>query len=303
MLEQEGHGLVKPFLWFLHNGLMAGDPRRILYIALIAGCLGLTVLHLAGQRKRQVTRAMVLVSIGAILSITAGLHQPDIFRLSTSTIIGLMPLLAALEQFALARVVSLVALALLVPTMLTKSEGVRSLPPPDRVAAAQVVTMPAMFRGQRWLPDEVRFYQEAENAFAALADNSLCAFRFHINGSSDTLLAALSPFRKFSLMPMSVWPDDPKARVFSTLRPDLDFASKVAVATDLVVLREVMDGQPYVRLPERFQVFRRIPMPARSHAKGHTHDLEMLVPTECLPAEPDGAQPPGDTASNPGRSG
>lgn len=280
-----GLGAIKPLFWYLRAGVFRLEPRTCLIALMIAASAAALALHFLGLVRRVLSRELALVASASLLLLSATLPSPpEVFRIATGSIVGLIPLFALFRAGRVDRIAFVFFLGALIPTLPNKDGSNFVVRAVQRNQAVEVGT-PGVLAGQRWQIAQAQYYRDIMSIFTDLEGNPHCRFRYHYNATSDAFIAVISPFERLQLFPM--FTGRPEATAPNTAPQgtlDLAFASKLT-DRDLVLIRQVNPDGASLEAPPGFAPFRRVTSPPGDFYGNVADAIEFLVPADCLGPE------------------
>jgi len=251
----------------------------------IAVNLCLIILMVTRRKPSYLTPGVAKIAFAALLLLSSSVHLADIFRLATSSVIGVITFYVVLNHYKQANRVFIVVLGALDSILIWFNSGNYFLPSLDAVKSAQVVATPSFFKGQRWPEHVIQYYQNIDSDLKNL-ENSRCDIAFRYNYTYDAFLQLLSPFAQYQTAPFGAASKgiNDTTNGINALRPDFDLRKKIDAASDIILFLHLpeKDFASY-KPPAGFSVYSHYAMPASTwngFPEGNT--LLILVPRICL---------------------
>jgi hypothetical protein len=140
------------------------------------------------------------IAIAALALLAGALHLTEIFRIATGSIIGIVVLFYLLNKIKMDSIIFYIVIFLLAFNFTNPVSGNYSFPKTEVREKAVVVTDPAIFKNQKWLPEINNYYASISHDIERLQSLD-CGLKFHVNNTMDTFLHVLSPFKNYSITP------------------------------------------------------------------------------------------------------
>lgn len=277
-----GLGIAKPLLRQIANGVLRLDVRWILIAAMLVANAVVLILFLIRWRAQTIPATSAKLAIFSLLLVSSALHLPELFRIATGSVAGLVNLYLLLKLIKVEKIafVGLAAAMLVTIAPVDSGEDFSTtnyfFPSREIIRRAGEVTEPKFFRGQRWDEEARSFYANIEHDLADIARR--CDLHFHYNYTYDTFLQILSPFAQYQLAPFFT------ETQMSALRKDLDRDAKIREHKDLVIFQQTPNSSvsSFVA-PTGFSVYKHYKTP-RTNFLYRDNALLILVPTDCFSA-------------------
>ncbi|MFY9138685.1 hypothetical protein [Zwartia sp.] len=220
------------------------------------------------------TSILSLVCVGQIL------HLPEIFRVATGSIIGLIIVYVLLKKIKLDHVffilTSIIFIFVLPPT--TVESGNYFVPSKETISNAKMVREPAIFKYQLWPEPVTEYYTQLSNDMASIK-NLNCGVKYHFNYSIDVFLHVISPFKKYQVLPF----DNPLMHpAYEMIRPDILPIEEKQKDLDVMILRLFPNEEveSFVA-PAGYFIYKKYLTPSMTFIPVD-HTLMLMVPETCL---------------------
>ena len=265
--------LVDLLIHFFTRAISLDFRWMILGVVIIVN-LYIAALMITRRKPAYFTPEVALIAIATLLLLSSSLHIPEVFRLATGSIIGVITLYVVLAHFKLATQSFIYILFTLGLTLTTLNSGNYFFPNNASVKSAQHVKTPSFFNGQKWQDNVIQYYQQIDLDLKRLA-NSSCVITYHYNYTMDSFLQVLSPYLQYQIAPFNL------STSMSALRPDLDFKKKIAAANDIIIFQMITEGDFATYQPkEGFFVYKHYYVPSEYFIPPG-NILVILVPSIC----------------------
>jgi hypothetical protein len=257
------------------------EPRWQLFFVILVANLCIIALAVTRGKFAFLAPGLVKIAFATLLFMSSTIHIPEIFRVATGYIIGVISLYVVLKHYKLDNY-AFVAFVVLLLFFSTPLSGIRSafviIP-----RKPQLVETPDFFKGQRWPRKYIQYYQNID-ADLKILKNAQCGIEFHYNDTVDSFLQLLSPFIQYQIAP---FPFDGNLSEVNTLRPDLDLSKKIEAASDIILFQYISPERfASYKPPEGFFVYRKYyPKPRTWNDFTYSYKdlmLIILAPNSCL---------------------
>jgi hypothetical protein len=221
--------------------LTSRDQAWLPFVFIVFLCLlGFTfsLLVSGNQQKKGLNPSFIKIAVAALLLLSSSLHLSEIFRIATGSIVGVIVLLAYLDNKGIAKPTFIFLVAWLFLTAIYGNRGNYFLPSIDALALSEVVTDPPILRGQRWSKDAAIYYKNVKETLEKLQHSS-CGAKHIINETQDAIITAVSPLKALQTAPFAVNPSVRK------LRPDDDILLQKTPQDEIILLQSVPRSVDY----------------------------------------------------------
>lgn len=250
------------------------DIRWILLAFVFSSNILLITLKLFRKDVLENRVGISLISIGSLFLISASIHIPEIFRLATGSVIGLITLLILLDTYNIATIFCIVFLSFMTLSLGSSNTGNIYFPTPEVMSSNKFIQSPPIFYGQKWPENTSQYYSSIYSDLNGLK-NYKCSLIYHYNYSMDSFLQVLSPFKQYQIAPYGAWD------IFNNLRPDYNFNLKIKNANDIVLFVAVPNKDlPLFQPSKGFYVYRQYITPPAVYIPPDA-SLLILVPLIC----------------------
>jgi hypothetical protein len=269
-----GFGGIWALMTHILNRSGSLDFRWLIFGVVICVNLFTIILFISRLKHAHIKSAEAKIAIATLLLLSSSLHIPEIFRLATGSVIGVITLhifLARINHINISFILILYTLGL---TLIGSNSGNYFVPNSDQVKNAQTVTAPSFFKGQRWQSNVIDYYQQIDNDLKDIK-NSSCPIAYHYNYSMDAFLQILSPYPQYQIAPFGL------GAKMSSLRKDLNIEKKIKDADDLLIFRMIPQKDYSDYKPEKgFFVFKSYSVPS-AYFIPTDNRLLILIPSAC----------------------
>ncbi len=247
--------------------LTSRDQAWLPFVFIVFLCLmGFTFSQLVSgnQKKNELNPSLVKIAVAALLLLSSSLHLSEIFRIATGSIIGVIVLLAYFDNKGVVKPASILFAVWLFSTAIYGNRGNYFLPSIDALAHSEMVTDPAILRGQRWPKDAVRYYQGVSETLEKLRHSS-CGTKYIINETQDAIITAMSPLKALQTAPFTV------SSSVRKLHPDGDILLKNKPQDEIIVLQSVPRSidDSAIKPPEQKQLLAQFLIPKQAFLPDH----------------------------------
>lgn len=253
------------------------DFRWILFASIIMTNIALVVSVLFRNGRALFTPSIIKVAAASLLLITSSLHIPEIFRLATGTIIGIITLYVILDQYKNLNTVFFFAVLTLLLTLSASNSGNYFWPNKDVRTGTHYVITPNVFKGQKWKANAISYYQNIDLDLNKI-NGANCNIKFHHNYTKDAFLQVISPFEPFQLAPFGV------TEHMDQLRPDLNYRKKIDGALDIIYFEMIGEKDyPLYKPKKGYFVYSSWKVPAEYFISPESI-LLIVIPETCKPS-------------------
>jgi hypothetical protein len=249
--------------------LRSFDIRWLLIIVIIVSNLIFTLLNLIRlfQKRIVVEKNLLVISFSSLILLSSTMHIPEIFRIATGSIVGLIPLFYSLGKFKKPFFIG-ISFTLLT-TLIIGNSGNYHAPNMNQYLIGEHTSSPKIFEGQQWPKYVQQYYQNIQEDFFLIKKLN-CGIKYQYNSTTDGFLQALSPFHQFQFSPVFILDN------IRFLRPELDILSMKKLPNDILILRTTDQGaSSNVPPPNGFKIFSSYRTPINNQF------LYLLVPASC----------------------
>jgi hypothetical protein len=253
-------------------GTIAGDFRWLITFITCVTCLSYFGYSLLNQKKTN--RATCIIAVASLLMMSSAAHIPEIFRLATGSIIGLVIVFRLFERFRIFNFLVIILIFLLLTTVANVNSSNPYYPlnilNKDETRSSSI----SYFLGQKWSVEIVDYYERVSFDLETLSKTN-CGIKYHYNGTMDSFFHVISPFKKIQIAPYATWDD------LNNLRPDLNFRLKTKEANDIVLLYSLKNNElSNFVVPNNFYIYDRFSIPDIIFLPNKS-SLLILAPTKC----------------------
>lgn len=277
-----GFKLIDPLFNQIFKGFARLDVRWILVGLIIMANVAVILIGLLNKKYRIQNHTNIQLAIFSLLLLSSSLHLPEVFRIATGSIVGLINVYALLRSLRIQKIGFLLIASLLLIDIAPADSGESFnttnyfVPSKDILDQAKPVSSPSYFKNQKWDADAQFYYQSISKDLAHIA--AKCDIQFHYNTTYDTFLQILSPFKKSQLAPFYL------SDAMEALRPDLDWKLRTQPPSHLIIFKYIPTEQTEISdQPENFFIYKRYITP-RTNFLYRKNSLLILVPNHCKDA-------------------
>jgi hypothetical protein len=264
--------IFSPLVATIVAGTKAGDMRWIMTFTTVLVCLAYFVYSIFNQRTAN--RQLCILGVASLAMLSSAIHIPEIFRLATGPILGLILVFSIFERFIWFKLVAIFCIFVLIKTVLSVSPGNPNYPTDlSRQIGSQSSSL-IYFSGQKWSADEVNLYERLSVGLDRLYKKD-CGIKYQYNGTMDSFFQVLSPFKQMQIAPYATWDD------LNNLRPDLNFKQKIEKAEDIILIYSLNEKDLInYKVPDNFFIYDKFPIPNIIFLPTNT-TLIVLAPINC----------------------
>lgn len=277
--HMKGMGLILPFIKQIVSGVLRLDVRWMLILVTVLINGGIVVFAVLSSQFRKDYANHIKVALLSILLISSALHLPEIFRLATGGMIGLVNVYMVGRKInvhnALFALLAITLTITIAPIGSGDSFSTTNYfwPDENKIKNAKNVITPTYFKNQKWEADAIVFYNEIEADLKKV--HAVCKLKYHYNMTQDSFLVVISPFERYQIA--AHWTSDPISR----LRPDLNIEQKLKNDRDILIFQELAnDGSETAKIPEDFVLFKRYKTPKTTFLYRDA-SLNIFIPKSC----------------------
>lgn len=267
---------LSPFFGELKKGVVNFDVHWIVIILMLGTVIWGGIYSIFNLQKcdEQRTRIIKLSFASLILLITT-LHIPEIFRISTGSIVGFVVLFYWLKFLGKENVGFIVIFGVLLMNLFKVSSGNPFYPEEHLRSKAIYVSSPKLLTGQLWPIEKQEFYTNFKNSMSEIKKLN-CDIKYHYNETMDTMLYALSPFERYQLTPYL-------HSLFDFLRPDLDYKRKITEAKEIIIFKITSSADlNNLQVPEGFMLYENLKTSPTQWVYKKGDALLILIPDNCI---------------------
>ena len=221
-----GGSILDPFSRFFESTIklsLAGDIRWVLIAFIFLFNFGYIAFQIFREKRNY---SLLLISLSSIFLVSTSLHIPEIFRISTGSVLGLVPIFLFFKN---KKVNYLIFASFLFPLLLTipSNSGNYFFPSQSIREESVIVRNHSLFNGQKWKPQVNSYYLQIGDVLQFMQRE--CGIKYHYNQTNDPIYQILSPF-----MPMQPGPFITDSK-FNIYRSDYPLDEKIRDAADLII--------------------------------------------------------------------
>ena len=267
---------LNPFLLELWNGLINLDVHWIcVLLMLVVTIFGLIFSALKLKSCDEQRLKIIKLSFASLILLITTLHIPEIFRISTGSIVGIIVLFYWLKTVRLDNIGLLILSIFLGLNLFKISSGNPFYPEPQTRTRAEYIYKPDILKGQLWPIKKQEYYLDFQNYMNEISKLK-CNIKYHYNETMDTMLYALSPFERFHLTPYL-------HSLFDFLRPDLDYKRKISEAKEIIIFKIVSSEDVNNNaIPKGYVLFKKLKTTQTQWVYKQDDSLIILIPAICI---------------------
>ena len=264
--------IFSPLVGTIVGGSKAGDIRWAITLVTVITCLAYLLYAVFNQNKAD--RRLCIISAASLTMLSSAIHIPEIFRLATGSILGLILVFSIFERFWLFKLVTFLCVFILLKTVLAVGPSNPYYPTDQLARSDSKSSHHIYFSGQKWSVEEANFYDRLSNSLERLNKKD-CGIKYQYNGTMDSFFQVISPFKQIQIAPFTTWDD------LNNLRPDLNFKEKIAQAEDIVLIYSLNEDDLIKhKLPDNFFIYDKFSTPNIIFLPANT-TLVILAPSKC----------------------
>lgn len=264
--------IFSPLVGTIVISAMNGDIRWAITLVTISISLAYFIYSIFNQKKAN--RALCIIAVTSLSMLSSAIHIPDLFRLATGSILGLVLVFSIFERFLWFKLISILCIPILFKTVFAISPS-NPYYPIDQLSRVDSKSSSLIyFSGQKWSEEEVNFYDQLSDSLEGLRKKG-CGIKYQYNGTMDSFFQVISPFKQIQIAPFVTWDD------LNNLRQDLSFKEKIALAEDIVLIYALKNDElNKFKIPENFYIYDKFTIPKIIYLPPH-ENLVILVPKKC----------------------
>ena len=275
LINYTGFEGINNFLAKMLGGMLKLDFRWTFFFLLFAFNTYIIFRKIFYDDKFFNNPAINFILISSLVFISLTLHIPEIWRLSTGSIIGIISLFIFLNIHKQLSIIFLLFAILLSFTFFANSSNYFY---PTKLVTDRSISVNdfiPIFKGQRWPPRNIEYYHQIQGDLNQIKQKK-CGIKYHYNNHSDAFLQALSPFKQYQIAPMRQPPQ------INELRPDLNIAKKIHSGNDIIIFKSIINTQiDQYKAPSGFSIYSRYEIPDAFFIEPN-YFLFIVVPNKCI---------------------
>ena len=264
------------FFYDLVKKAGTGDFRWLTFLLIYIFSFILIVENVIKKRIR--VPFYVVLAISSFFFIQSSLHIREIFRLSTASIIGIIPLFVFIERYKQTTTFFWILLFALFTTAFKGNSGNYFIPSKAIIKNSVNINLPQYFSGQKWNEDVKNYYLSIDDDLKRIKDSN-CQIRYHYNFTRDSFLKVLSPFKQYQVATSSMM----DGLNIEGLRPEFDIKKKERNSSEdiMIFLTEIGPNRSRNTISENFYIYRSYKIP-QTYFIEPNQTLQLLLPKSCL---------------------
>lgn len=265
-----------PLLIELRNGLTSFDVHWISILLMLNVTIAGLIYSALNMKKCDEQRIKIIkLSLASLILLVTTLHIPEVFRISTGSIIGIIVLFYWLKIIRLEIIGFVIICGFLVFNLFRVSAGNPFYPESYEKKIATYISAPDLLMGQLWPIEKQEYYVDFQNNMNEIKKLE-CNIKYHYNETMDTMLYALSPFERYQLTPYL-------HSLFDFLRPELDYKKKISEANEIIIFTVVSKNDvSSLKVPEGYVLFKELKTTPTQWVYKKDDSLVVLIPSKCI---------------------
>jgi hypothetical protein len=264
--------IFSPLVGTIIGGAMTGDIRWVITLLTVTVCFIYFLYSILNQSRSD--RRLCIIAVAALAMLSSAIHIPEIFRLATGSILGLILVFSIFTRFWWFKLIAILGIFFLIKTVLSVSSSNPYYPTDLSVDASIEPSSLIYFSGQKWSADKVNFYNALSYSLNEL-DKDNCGLKYQYNGTMDSFFQVLSPFKQIQIAPFTTWDN------LNNLRPDLKFKEKITQAEDIVLIYSLnKEDLISYKVPDNFFIYQKLSIPNIIFLPANS-TLVILAPIKC----------------------
>lgn len=267
---------LNPFIFEVWSGLINYDVHWIsVFLMLAVTIIGLiySAINFKNCDEQQIN--IIKLSFASLILLITTLHIPEIFRISTGSIIGITILFYWLKKVRLDTIGFVIIIGFLFLNLFKISSGNPFYPESNIRSQAEYTSKPDILKGQLWPIEQQEYYIDFQNSMNEIRKLK-CNIKYHYNETMDTMLYALSPFERYQLTPYL-------HSLFDFLRPDLDYKEKISEASEIIIFKVASKNfDNSINVPEGYMLFKQLKTNPTQWVYKKDDSLAILIPAKCI---------------------
>jgi hypothetical protein len=274
--HMQGVALIVPLFKAIYNGVINLDFRWFLVLIIIIENLYFCILFLFKSKK--ISPNLVKLSTFSLLLFSSALHSPEIFRIATGSIIGLIPIFYFLTKKNNLNPFFWFFCLVLSITFIWRNPSLMYFPNLESILGSERVSFSVYFEDQRWDVKKIKYYEEIQRSFAEIKSLKECSIDHQINDTGDGFIKVLSPFTQRQMAPWHLNPE------FSALlRPDLQVSLAHNELQDTLFIKVAPPNErPLIlqKIPNNYYLYKTILIPDIYYLPGG-YEILFILPKVC----------------------
>ena len=274
----KGIGIFNPLLDVILRGLISLDFRWIFSAAIILINILIVIFFLTKNSKYHVNSEIAKLASATIILLSSTLHAPEIFRIATGSILGLIPvafLISNMRFFNLSYYFFSIVFAF---TLFWGNPSLMYFPSLNSILESEPVLISEYFSGQMWNRKKIDYYQQISQTFLDIQGLKSCSITHQYNDTGDGFIKILSPFTQRQMAPW-ILPIE-----ISNLRPDLKFSLENNRLQDtLVIMSAPPESSKLVtdKILSNYYLYRVVIIPDIYYLPGGG-GMYFILPKNCI---------------------
>ena len=273
--HMRGLNILGPLYKAVYSGVINLDFRWILVIIILIVNIYFCILFIFKSKK--VTPNLVKLSAFSLLLFSSALHSPEIFRIATGSIVGLIPVFYFLTKKNSLNLFFWFFCLVLSITFIWRNSSLMYFPTLESIFNSQKVFISEYFEGQRWNIKKINYYDEILRSFGEIKSLKNCQINYQYNDTGDGFIKVLSPFVQRQMAPWQLNPE------FSALRPDLQLSlADNGLIDTLFIMVAPPNDRPLIlkKIPNNYYLYKTILIPDIYYLPGG-QEMLFILPKAC----------------------
>jgi hypothetical protein len=264
------------FFYDIFKKAGTGDFRWLIFLLMYFFSFLIIVECVIKKNKRIPFYA--ILAITSIFFIQSSLHIREIFRLTTASIIGIIPFFVIIERYKQANTVFAILFFALATSAFKGNSGNYFFPSKTIIKNSVNIELPKYFQGQKWNPNVKHYYLSIESDLKRIQEAN-CPIRYHYNFTRDSFLKVMSPFKAYQVATSSMM----DGLAIESIRPEFDIDQKMKNSPEdiLIFHFEIEQNNLFNIIPENFYIYSSYRTP-QTYFIEPNQTLKLLLPKSCL---------------------
>lgn len=272
--HMSGLNIFNPLFNTLINGFVELNARLIIFTVLFVTNLISICINILWLRKKNQAINYLKISIFTMLLVSSALHSPEIFRMSTGSVLGLITVYGVMKVLKIDVIFFVSSLFFLIPGITKSENGNIFFPTSSMIEISEKVNSPKYFKGQLWQKSRSEYYKNIEKDLKEI-DQANCNITYHFNYTMDAFLQILSPFAQYQIAPFYT------GEYISSLRSDIGSKGVMEAKRKIIILQMVQNiHRDVFNPPSDYYVYKKYFSPHIPFTP-NDHSLLIMVPLDC----------------------
>lgn len=270
--------ILNPFLRTILSGFVSLDFRWIFIALVIFTNILILIFFLTRNRNYPVTPEIAKLACAAIILLSSALHAPEIFRIATGSILGLIPTAFLIRNMRFFDSSFYFFVLVFTFTLFWGNPSLMYFPSINSILESEPVILSKYFSGQRWNSKKIDYYQQISQTFLDIKRFTSCSISHQYNYTGDGYIKILSPFTQRQMAPWML-PIE-----ISNLRPELNFRMENNRLQDtLLIMSAPPESSKLVidQIPSNYYLYRVVIIPDIYYLPGGG-GIYFILPKSCI---------------------